>query len=113
MTIGEKNRRISFYAPSTELDDENLPVEWEFVKARWANIVSETGMGRIRSEASAGGINTDLRKYSFRIAYDLTIDTTMQIRDSMDVRYDVVTVLHDHATRKHTDVVAQVGGSNG
>lgn len=112
MTIGEKNRLVKFYKPSTTLDAENNPTGWVLHKSKWADIKSETGMGRIRSEASAGGINTDLRKYSFRVTYDLSLDLTMRV-EFHGVMMDVVTLLHDHAGRMYTDVVAEQGGNNG
>jgi len=113
MTIGEKNRKITINKPSTTLDVENRPVGWVLHKTKWAQIMGQTGMGRIRSEASAGGVNTDLQRYSFRVNYDLSIDNTMQIVDPNGIEYDIQSVNHDHATRSHSDLVCQTGGSNG
>lgn len=115
MSIGEKNRFIEIYRPSGEVDSANEPVAdpWTLHKTKWAEVKGETGMGNIRSAASAGGINTPLNRYSFRVNYDVSIDNTMQIRDRIGNRFDVVNVLHDHARRVDTWIVADVGGSNG
>ncbi len=121
MTIGEKTRYITINKPSTTLDAENRATGWVFHKRKWAEPMGQTGMGRIRSEASAGGINTDLQRYSFRINYDLSIDNTMQVvmrvRNAdatfSDIELDIQSVNHDHAGRDHTDLICQTGGSNG
>lgn len=113
MTIGEKNRRITINVPATTVNSANESTGWVFYKTKWARILGETGMGRIRAEASAGGINTDLRKYSFRVNYDRTIDVNMQVVDPQGYEYDVVTVLHDPAGRLYTDIVCQLGAASG
>lgn len=113
MSIGEKNRKITINQRSIVTDGANESSGWVFFKTKWAQIMGQTGMGRIRAEASAGGINTDLQRYSFRVNYDLTIDNTMQVVDPNGIEYDIKSVNHDHATRDHTDLVCQTGGSNG
>lgn len=121
MTIGEKNRFITINKPSPTLDAENRPVGWVLHKTKWAEAMGQTGMGRIRAEASAGGINTDLQRYSFRVNYDLSIDSTMQVvmkvRNADNtfsfVELDIKSVNHDHAERDHSDLVCETGGSNG
>lgn len=113
MTIGERTKLVHFYKPSPIVDGANQSTGWILHKSKWAWIKTETGMGRIRSESSAGGINTNLMRYSFRIKYDLTIDTTMQVRDPKGNFYNILTLIHDHASEMWTDVVAEIGGSNG
>lgn len=113
MTIGEKNRWITINKRSPDTDTANESFTWILHKKKWAQIIGQTGMARIRSEASAGGVNTDLQRYSFRVNYDLTIDNTMQVVDPNGVAYDIQSVNHDHATRQHSDLVCQTGGSNG
>lgn len=113
--IGEYNRMIEIWKPSGEVDaaNEPLPDAWILHKEKWARIRGETGMATIRAAAAAGGINTPLDRYSFRINYDRSITTDMQIRDREGDRYNILTVRHDKATRDWTDIVAELGGSNG
>lgn len=113
MSIGEKNRKIGIYKPDTAVDTANESAGWIFVKDKWAEIKTQTGMARVNSAASAGGINTSLVLYSFRVNYDRSIDTTMQIRDPEGNCYNVVNVLHDAARRVDTYLVAELGGANG
>jgi head-tail adaptor len=121
MTIGEKNRFITINKRSTTTDGANESTGWVLHKNKWAEAMGQTGMGRIRSEASAGGINTDLQRYSFRVNYDLSIDNTMQVVMKVlnpdgsfsYVSLDIQSVNHDHAGRSHSDLVCQTGGSNG
>lgn len=112
--IGEFNRRIEIWKPSGAVDAANqpLPTAWVLHKEKWARIKGETGMATIRAAASAGGINTPLDRYSYRINYDRSIGTDMQIRDRDGDRLNIVSVRHDKANREWTDIVAEVGGSN-
>jgi SPP1 family predicted phage head-tail adaptor len=113
---GNKTRQIDFYVPTVVIDGANEPDgsdPWVLYATRWAEIKGETGMGRIRAEASAGGVNTPLNRYSFRINYDKTIDTTMQVRTPEGDRLNVLSVLHDLARRTYSDIVCEMGGSNG
>lgn len=111
-TIGEKNRKIDIYGPSGT-NAANEQDGWVLIKSKWARVAGETGMGAIRAAASAGGIVTGLNRYSFRVNYDLSIDTTMQVRDPEGDTYNILTVRHDKAMRQYTDIVAELGGSNG
>ena len=113
--IGEHNRLIKIYMPGTDTDAANQPTpdNWVFVKEKWARIRGETGMATIRAASSAGDVNTPLDRYSFRVNYDRSIDITMQIRDPEGDRYNIIAVRHDKAERDWTDIVAEIGGSNG
>lgn len=122
MTIGEKTRLVTINKRSTvDADAANESFTWVLHKTKWAEVLGQTGMGRIRSEASAGGINTDLQRYSLRVNYDLSIDNTMQavlkVRNDDGtfsfIALDIQSVNHDHAGRDHSDLVCQTGGSNG
>ena len=121
MTIGEKTRFITINKPSPVVDGGNESVGWILHTTKWAEVKGQTGLGRIRAEASAGGINTDLQRYSFRVNYDLSLDNTMQIVQRVRqpdgsfvvVTYDIQSVSHDHATRENTYLICQEGGSNG
>lgn len=121
MSIGQKTRKLTINKPSDTLDAENRPTGWVFFKTKWGEPMGQTGMGRIRSEAGAGGINTDLQRYSFRVNYDLSIDSTMQVVMKVlnadgsfsYVELDIKSVNHDHTGRDHSDLVCETGGSNG
>ena len=113
MSIGEKNRRITINKPDPAVDTANQSVGWLFHKKVWAAIVGETGMGRIRAEASLGGVNTDPSRYSFRVNYDLSLAKGMQAVDSHGIQYDVLHVFHDHANRVNTFLVCEEGGRYG
>lgn len=110
---GFKTRQIDVYKPSPVVDSANQSHDWVYVATKWAEIKGETGMGRIRSEASAGGIVTPLNRYSFRCNYDPTMDSTMQVRMADGTVMGVISVLHDLARRTYTDLVCETGGSNG
>lgn len=113
--IGEKNRRIEFWKRTGATDSANqpMPTAWVLHKPKWARIRGETGMATIRAASSAGGVNTPLDRYSFRIGYDVSITVDMQIREHDGTRYNILAVRHDKATRDWTDVVAETGGANG
>lgn len=113
--IGEANRRVEFWKPTGEVDAANqpLPNAWELHKAKWAKARGDTGMASIRAAASNGGINTPLDRYSFRINYDRSITTDMQLRTPEGDRMNIVAVRHDMAMREWTDVVAEFGGVDG
>lgn len=115
MNLGDKNRRYEFWKLSGAEDGANEPIAdpWVLHKSKWGQIKGETGMGSIRSAASAGGVNTPLDHYSIRINYDTSITVAMQVRDPVGNRLNVVRVGHDHADREWTDVVCEVGGANG
>lgn len=112
MTIGEKNRYLTINVPGTTLDAANQPIGWVFFKNKWAQALAQTGIGRIRAEANAGGISTDLQRVSFRVSFDMTLVKGMQIVDPLGTTYEVQSVNHDVATRQHTDLVCQTGGVN-
>lgn len=113
--IGEYNRMIQVWKPSGVVDAANqpLPNAWVLHKEKWSRIRGETGMATIRAAAAAGGINTPLDRYSFRVNYDRSITVDMQIRDREGDRYNILAVRHDKAGREWTDIVAELGGSNG
>ncbi len=116
MTIGEKNRQIDIYSPTMIFDAANEPTgddPWILFKTKWAQIKGESGMGKIRGAEPNGGVVTPLNRYSFRINYDRSISTVMQVRDREGNRYGVVSVLHDAAGRQYTDIVCEIGGANG
>ena len=113
--IGDHNRRVAFWKLSGAEDAANEPVAdpWVLHKEKWAAIKGETGMGSIRAAASAGGVNTPLDRYSFRVSYDLSLTVGMQLRDRQGGLFNVIAVRHDPQDRNWTDVVGEVGGANG
>jgi SPP1 family predicted phage head-tail adaptor len=113
--IGDRNRLVEFWKPSGAVNEANepLPDAWVPYKSKWAHIKGETGMGTIRAAASAGGVNTPLDRYSFRVNYDTSITIDMQVREKDGTRYNILSVRHDKVDRNWTDVVAETGGSNG
>lgn len=112
--IGERNRRIEIWRPSGAVNSANEPTgEMVFVKRKWAKIRGETGLATIRAAASAGGINTPLDRYSFRVNFDPSITGGMQVRELDGTCYNILAVRHDKADREWTDIVAETGGSNG
>lgn len=113
MTIGEMNRYIEIWRPSAAVDSENQPVGWELLKTKWAEIKGETGLRVINNATQNGGqINSGMGRYSMRVRYDRSIDTTMQVREH-GVAYDIVAIRHDAAGRVDTFLICEQGGSNG
>lgn len=108
--IGAHNRRIEIWKRVGAVDaaNEPLPDAWALHRCKWAHVKGVTGMASIRD-----GVNSPLDRYSFRVNYDLTIEVTMRIRDTQGMRYNIVGVRHDLAGRDWTDIVAEIGGSNG
>lgn len=113
--IGEYNRRIEIWKPTGAKNaaNEPLPNAWELHKSKWSRVRGETGMATIRASAAAGGVNTPLDRYSFRVNYDPSITVSMQVRERDGTRYNILSVRHDKANREWTDIVAETGGSNG
>ena len=113
--IGKRNRFVTIHKPLTAVNTANEVEGWDDTpfKEKWAEIRGESGMGSIRAAAAAGGVHTPLDNYSFRVNYDLSIDVTMQLRDSEGSRYNIIGVRHDKARRNWTDIIVQLGGSNG
>lgn len=113
--IGEYNRRVEIWKLTGGVDAANqpLPTAWVLHKRKWARVKGETGMGTIRAAASAEGINTPLDRYSFRVNYDRSITTGMQLRTPEGDRLNIVAVRHDMADKWWTDAVAELGGANG
>lgn len=114
MPIGDRNRRIEIWQHDGSLDEANQPNPdgWVKVKERWANIKGESGLGSIRTAATAG-IHTPLDRYSFRVNFDPSITVEMQLREKDGTRYNIVAVRHDKANREWTDIVGETGGANG
>lgn len=115
MSIGRKNRLVEFWTLSGAVDGANQPIpdDYVFVKRKWAEVKGETGLGSIRSAASAGGINTPLDRYSYRVNYDPSLNIGMQLRDADGTRLNILAVRHDKAARKWSDVVCEQGGKDG
>ena len=113
--IGEHNRRIEIwkFSGAKNAANEPLPNAWTLHKRKWARIRGETGMATIRAAATAGGVNTPIDRYSFRVNYDTSITVEMQVRERDGTRYNVLSVRHDKADREWTDIVAETGGSDG
>lgn len=114
MSIGNRNRRIGIWKLSGAVNEANEPIpnDWVFVKSRWADVKGESGLASIRTAATAG-IHTPLDRYSFRVNYDPSITVEMQLRDPEGDRYNIVAVRHDKANREWTDIVGEIGGSDG
>lgn len=112
---GNKNRLVEFWKLSGVEDAANEPVAdpWVFHKKKWADPKGETGMGTVRAAASAGGVNTPLNRYSFRINFDRSITVDMQLRMRDGARFNILTVNHDLMGYEWTDVVAELGGATG
>lgn len=113
--IGAKNRRIGIWQHDGSMNEANEPNPdgWVEVKQRWAHVRGETGLGSIRAAAAAGGINTPLDRYSFRINYDRSITVEMQVRYPDGSRFNILGVRHDLADREWTDIVCETGGADG
>lgn len=114
--IGDKNRKIAIWKPTGETDaaNEPLPDAWVLHKEKWAKIKGETGMGTIRNAAMAGDVvSTPIKRYSYRVNYDTSITTLMQIRERDGSRLRIVSVGHDKANREWTDIVGEAGGVDG
>lgn len=110
--IGDKSRRIEIWKHdgTRNAANELAPDGWHLYLCRWASIRGDTGMATIR--ASANGIAAPLNRYSFRVNWTPAITEAMQVRYK-DARYNILSVRHDQADRNWTDIVAELGGSNG
>lgn len=105
---GRRNRKIIINKRSGAVDALNRPIENDWIKhaEKWAEPRGQTGMGVIRGGAQ--GVDTTLNAYSFRILFDSTITTGMQLVDDMGT-YDIVDVRHDKSKREWTDIVTNSG----
>lgn len=115
LAAGELNRRIEIQERLPDaLDELGMPVvgdaAWTLHAFRWANIKGQSGMGVIRD--STEGADTTVNAYSFRIRYLRTVTPGMRVLFEGQV-YDIKDVRHDLGRQDWTDLICQVGVSDG
>ena len=110
---GEYTRKVTIRERGTDTDDENQPTgNWTIKFRLWAKPRSKTGMSSVRAAESGVAVSPTL--YSWRINYrPVGITTGMQLEDPDGLIGDIVEVIHDVAEHEWTDLVCQVGASNG
>lgn len=111
MGIGDRNRFISIYKRSTAVNAANEATGWTLYKQCWANIKAQSGLGVVRGMVE--GVEGDVARYSVRVAYDPMLDAAMRVVNSEGVSFNVIDARHDFGGRLYTDLIVELGGSNG
>lgn len=110
MDIGALNRRITIQRRQTGEDEAGQPLlGWEDVASVWANVLGQTGLGTIKT---SGTVAAAIKAYSFRIRFREGLDEGMRVVLAGSP-FDVKQVRMDYAGREWTDLVCEVGGSDG
>lgn len=116
LAAGELNRALRIDALNGTVDDLNMPVvgegKWSvFIPLVWANPKGSTGMGVIKASSEIG---TQVNAYSFRIRHNRTITRDMRVVEiDTDDKYNIIDIKHDKERREWTDLVCQIGASDG
>lgn len=115
MPAGGQKRRVSIRrrVPGA-VDALNQPLigAWETVFGQlWARPLTQTGMAAIR--ASNESIPVVPTRYSWRIRFrPVGIDEGMQLVH-MGQAFDIVQLRHDFQDRRWTDLICELGASDG
>lgn len=80
---------------------------WVDVASVWAHVIKKSGYETIRSDMELSITHT-----SIRIHYRSDITAAMRVVLGAEV-YDIRAVLADSNTRRYTDLVCELGASNG
>ena len=117
MSADGLNRRVRIERRQIGTDDWNQPLEWwEAVATVWANIKGQTGLGSITRAQE--GVAASVDAYSVRIRYREGLDAGMRVRRVVNgvpdgPPFDIRQVRMDYERREWTDLICEVGGSNG
>lgn len=116
LAAGELNRALRIDALNGAVDELNMPVvgeaKWSvFLPLVWANPKGSTGMGVIKASNEIG---TQVNAYSFRIRYNRAITRDMRVVEiDTDDKYNIIDIKHDLERHDWTDLVCQLGGTDG
>ncbi len=111
--MATRNRRIRIQRRAESVDAAGQPMSgWEdAMPPLWANIAGPTGLGVIASGEQ--GVSAAIGRYSIRImAFRDDIDIGMRVLHGASA-FDIRDVRPDFDRRRHTDLVCQLGGSDG
>jgi len=112
IAAGEFNRKIALCAPGTGKDALNQPIKsWVPYATPWAKIMGATGMAAVRS--AEDGVPIAAGRYSFRIRYRPVGVLTSHSVLFNGMYFDIADVRHDLAGQEYTDIVCELGASNG
>lgn len=108
---GALNRRVTIQKRVQGQDDWGQPIDtWQDVATVWANIAGQTGLGTITRMQD--NVTASVDRYSIRIRF--REDVTFGMRVLGDGRiFDIRQVRMDFAGRDYTDLVCELGGSEG
>lgn len=107
MEIGKLNSKVKIQKRSTSVNELGEPTGWVDVCEPWASIMKLAGVEAIRT-----GIEMSVVRASIRIRYRTDITPKMRVVDGTNI-YDIQAVMPNEAGRDYTDLVCQIGVSDG
>ena len=108
MEIGRLNSQVTIQRRSSATNELGEHASgWTDVATVWANVMKVTGVEAIRS-----GLEMSVVRASIRIRYRTDITPQMRVVDGTEV-YDIQAVMPNSAGRDYTDLLCQIGASNG
>lgn len=108
MNAGRLNRRIVIQQRlATENELGERVSGWQTVATVWANVIHKSGLETVRSDVEMSLVNA-----SIRIRYRTDINSGMRVKLGSDI-YDIQSVVLDQVGRQYTDLICQMGASNG
>lgn len=108
MEIGKLNSQIVIQRKSDATNELGEHASgWTTVATVWASVMKVTGVEAIRS-----GMEMSVVRASIRIRYRTDITPAMRVVDGAEI-YDIQAVMPNSAGRDYTDLICQIGVSNG
>lgn len=109
MEIGRLNSKITIQRRSDATNELGEHASgWTNVATDiWADVVKITGVQAIRT-----GLEMSVVRASIRIRYRTDITSKMRVVDGAEI-YDIQAVMPNSAARDYTDLVCQIGASDG
>lgn len=108
MEIGRLNSQVKIQRRSDATNELGEHASgWTDVATVWADVVKITGVQAIRT-----GLEMSVVRASIRIRYRTDITSKMRVVDGAEI-YDIQAVMPNSAARDYTDLVCQIGASDG
>lgn len=119
LAAGTLNRRGTIQQRQSGEDDAGQPLTgWDDVAKVWANVKGQSGMGSITGLQD--NVAASIDRYSIRIRYRTGLDAGMRwcFNDADDepiesAPFEIRQVKMDFDRKEWTDLVCELGGSNG
>lgn len=107
----KQTRLLTVQQPTGGTDSAGQPVDgWSTVLTAWTNPSGQNGLTSIGH--GQGDVSSSISKYSLRIDYRPSIDSTMRLLMAGRV-YRIMEARHDHQGQQWTDLVCETGAPSG